>query len=338
MSAKPWGTVLSGDETAVAQSYARWAEQPVDQDCAGAYAPPPPAATTLRDRVAFTGPGTFFGRAQRTLVLRPSRESGWWFRRRDLPESMPIGVSVNNVWTTARNIVLCSGSPHNYMRMVEHIIALKTGMTLDNAVVSLESGDPPLFERSSLEMVEGVERVGMVPTGGAAQTFTVKEPATVGGRKGSFLTFLPAEDGSRRLRIDCAVDFRSAIGRQRIVFDVTPDTFRHGAFARTNTTLGKMIYSRTVGKIFADVRNLGYTTRNILIAGPRRYFNEPRLPHKGKPLEAVWHRATLDLLAAVALIDRGRFAGTIVSYKAGHALDVEMVRQLYQRDLLAEMR
>jgi len=98
-----------------------------------------------------------------------------------------------------------------------------------------------------------------------------------------------------------------------------------------------MLYCKTIGMIFADVRNLGYNTRNILVAGPRKYFNKPTHIHNGKSLEAVWHRATLDLLAAVALIDRGRFAGKIISYKAGHTLDVQIIKELYHRDLLQEI-
>jgi UDP-3-O-acyl-N-acetylglucosamine deacetylase len=98
-----------------------------------------------------------------------------------------------------------------------------------------------------------------------------------------------------------------------------------------------MLYCKTIGKIFADVRNLGYTTKNILVAGRFWYFNKPGHVYKGKSLEAAWHRATLDLLAAVALIDRGRLAGKIISYKAGHALDVEMIRELYRRDLLVQI-
>jgi UDP-3-O-acyl-N-acetylglucosamine deacetylase len=250
---------------------------------------------------------------------------------------MPIGVSVSNVWTTQRNIVLCSGSPHNYMRMVEHIIALRAGLGLDDVVISAGSGDPPLFNRGSMDLVEAVERAGIVPRGGPAPWVTVREPVVMGGPAGSFLKFIPAENGQRRLRVDCGIHFKTAIGRQRIRFDVTSSTFRHGALARTNTTLLMMLYCKTVGKIFADVRNLGYTRRNIVIAGRWGYVNQPGLVHEGKSLEAVWHRAALDLLAAVALVDRGRFAGTIVSYKAGHALDVAMVRALYENDLLVEV-
>lgn len=139
---------------------------------------------------------------------------------------------------------------------------------------------------------------------------------------------------SHKLIIDCAVDFKSAIGKQRIRFVVNNKTFRHGALARTNANFWMMLFCKTIGKLFADIRNLGYTTKNILIAGRHRYFNEPKLIYDGKSLEAVWHRAVLDLLAAVALIDRGRFAGTIISYKSGHVLDVEMIRNLYRLDLL----
>ena len=87
-------------------------------------------------------------------------------------------------------------------------------------------------------------------------------------------------------------------------------------------------------KLFADTRNLGYTRRNILVHGKTKYLNEPKLVFGGKALEAVWHRATLDLLAAVALLDTGRFAGTIVSYRAGHTQDVRMAGLLYLNDLL----
>jgi UDP-3-O-acyl-N-acetylglucosamine deacetylase len=335
MSAKqPWGIVLAGDQPEVRRSYERWLAQPVDVDMLSDPGEPfEPKRTTLSRAVSVTGPGTFLGRAQRTLTFEPCERPGWFFDRLDLPDSLPIAVSVNEVWTTARNIVLCSGSPHNYMRMVEHIVALKVGMGLDNVMIRMDSGDPPLFDRSSLDLVEAVESAGIVPLDREAPVLTVREPVTVGGRNGSFLTLLPSDDGSKRLTLDCAIHFKSAIGKQRIRFPVTRENFVHGAAARTNTTLLKVLYCRTVGKIFADVRNLGYTTRNILVAGRWRYLNEPRLMHNGKSLEAAWHRATLDLLAALALIDRGRLAGHAVSYKAGHALDVTMVRELYRRDL-----
>lgn len=336
MTAKPYGFILSGDNAAICEAYEKMAGMPVDQEMmtTGLADEFFSEQTTIGVPVAVSGPGTFLRKANHTVTFRPCQESGWCFSRHDLPASLPIHVSVKNVWTTARNIVLCSGSPHNYMRMVEHIVALKAGMGVDNLIIDVQSGDPPLFDRSSMDLVEAMDSAQLVKIRRPAVYVTVKEPVTIASPNGGFLTFLPAEDKSRRLEVDCAVNFNNAMGRQRIRFIVNRTTFRYGAFARTNTNIWMMLYCKTVGKIFADVRNLGYTMRNILVAGPHYYFNQPRLIHNGKALEAVWHRATLDLLAAVALIDEGRFAGKIISYKAGHAVDVQMIKELYHHGLL----
>ena len=334
------GRILGGDEQAIRQSVETWSQMPIDMTLLSEPQGPVQATeTTLANPFHATGPGTYTRTPARTLYFEPTDEQGWWIDRVDQKGQLPIRVSVRNVWTTARSIVLRSGDPHNYIRMVEHIIALRLGLGLDNVMIRIDSGDPPLFAEGSKDIVEGATRAGVVDQPGRPLTYwTVKEPVTLGGRSGSFLTVAPAERGSRTLSVDCAVDFPNAIGTQRIQFAVSPGAFQHGAQARTNCTRGMMLYCRTIGKLFADVRNLGYTPENILIAGRKGYVNEPRLLHEGKSLEAVWHRACLDLLAALSLIETGRLAGRVCSYKAGHALDVEMVSQLYIHKLLEEVK
>lgn len=333
------GRVFGGDEAEARRRLERFEAQAVDMDMidpARTASDYPAQRTTLAAAVSATGPGTFFRRAQRTLTFQPSREPGWWIERADQPDALPIRVAIENVWTTGAivsNIVLRSGSPHNYLRMVEHIIALKAGLGLDDVVVRVDSGDPPLFDEGSMDLVRAVERAGIVKRDDVADYVTVTEPVTLLGARDEFLTFYPATNGSRRLTLDCAIDFPNAIGRQRLRYAMTPEAFSKGAVARTNTNLWTMLYCRSVGKVFADVRNLGYSNKNLLIAGPKRYVNLPRLVQNGKSLEAVWHRSALDLLAAVALIG-GRFAGHVVSYKAGHALDCRLVTKLYQQRLL----
>jgi len=163
---------------------------------------------------------------------------------------------------------------------------------------------------------------------------TVKEPVTLCWAHGQFLTLAPHSENVPKLIVDAAVNFPNAIGQQRIVFPVNYRNTQTGAEARTNTPYAKMLYCKTIGKIFADVRNLGYTDQNILIAKKKAYHNQPRLVRNGKSLEAVWHRSVLDLLAAIALIPDARFVGNITTYKAGHRLDCDLVTQLYLNDLL----
>ena len=343
MPDRPYGLVVKGDEEAVRQAYACFERQPVDQEVSDPDDRPPARVTTLGGSVAVTGPGTFFGGVQRTLHFEPSTEPGWQFERTDLPDCFPIDVTVKNVWpvpivrNAVSSIVLLSGSPHNYMRMVEHIISLRVGLGLDNVRIRMDSGDPPLFDRGSLDLVEAVQKAGLVGQSAAPTYVTVRKPVTIGGAGGSFLTILPAQGGSPDLTVDCAIDFKTAIGKQRVRFTVGPKIFTYASQARTNTPLWKVYFTKTVGKLFADTRNLGYTRENVSIAGAYRYLNPPRLLHNGKALEAAWHRSTLDLLAAVALIDKGRLAGTLLSYKSGHNLDVDLVRQIYKRDLLVRL-
>ena len=66
-----------------------------------------------------------------------------------------------------------SGSPHNYLRMVEHIVALKLGLGVDNVLLKVNSGDPPLFDASSLPLIKAMEHAKIVETEEDATFVTV---------------------------------------------------------------------------------------------------------------------------------------------------------------------
>jgi len=333
------GKILRGDEKQIRASLKKMSQQPIDWDLRDR--PPDPlrsGQTTIAESASVSGPGTFFGKAVRTITFEGTDREGWWLDRTDLPGALPIRVIIDNVWTTGQvvsNIVLRSGGPHNYVRMVEHLISLKVGLGIDNLIIRIDSGDPPLFKQGSLDLIHALDKCGIVTTDRPVKYCTVKEPVTVGGPEGQVLTLAPPDPSSSPgLIIDSAISFPNAIGDQRIIFPVTKEIIRMASVARTNTPFSKIVYAKTIGRFFADLRNLGYTRENVLIACKKRYLNEPRLIHNGKALETVWHRSVLDLLAAVALIKDGCFVGEITSYKAGHRLDVEMITQLYLNDLI----
>ena len=329
------GRVVFGSEASIAAAYGKFCEQQIDEIrlAADRSSPFPAKRRTLAGEASVAGVGTFKGSEKQTLTFAPSARKGWWIRRMDLPEQLDTKIDISNLWTSAQNLVMRSGSPHNYLRMVEHIIALKAGLGLDDVLLKVNSGDPPLFDQSSLPLIKAVEHAKIVETEDDATYVTVKEPVAFGGRRGDFLLILPAENGERNLRIDCAISWDTVIGKQRVLFDATYDTFRYAALARTNATRRQYILAKTVGKLFAATRNWGYNDRNILIHGDR-YYTEPRFPMGDKFLEPIWHRATLDLMAALSLTGSHRLVGTVVSYRAGHTLDCDAVRALYRNDLL----
>lgn len=332
----PIGRIVFGSAASIDAAYRLFRSLPIDETrlAESRVSPFPAVRRTLTGEAPVAGIGTFQGSRKQTLTFAPSAKPGWWIRRMDQPEQLDTKVDIANLWTSAQNLVLRSGSPHNYLRMVEHIVALKTGLGVDDVLLKVHSGDPPLFDQSSLPLIKAVEHAGVRETTVPATAVTVKEPVAFGGRRGDFLLFLPAAPGERNLRIDCGISWSTVIGDQRILFDVTPETFRYAALARTNATRRQYLLAKTVGKLFASTRNWGYNERNILIHGRHRFYTEPRFPVGGKFLEPVWHRATLDLMAALSLVGEHRFIGTVVSFRAGHTLDCDAVRALCRNDLL----
>ena len=335
----PIGKIVFGSAASIRSAYERFKDQEIDETrLAETRASPFPACRqTVAKDAQVAGIGTFYGKTRQILTFAPSERPGWWIRRLDLPEQLDTKVDIANLWTSAQNLVLRSGSEHNYLRMVEHIIALKCGLGVDNVLLKVNSGDPPLFDQSSHPLVHAMKDAPIVATSEPATYVTVKEPVAFGGKRGDFLLFLPAEDGERNLRIDCAISWNTVIGDQRVLFDVTPETFAYASLARTNATHRQYLLAKTVGKLFAATRNWGYNERNILIHGPKKFYTEPRFQVGEKFLEPVWHRATLDLMAAIALTGEHRFCGTVVSYRAGHTLDCDAIRALYRNDLLTQV-
>lgn len=326
-----------GDPARLSAARIRFDAQAVDECFPGGVAFPE-CRTTIAKPVSVSGIGTYKGTERRTITFLPSEKPGWWIRRTDLPEQLDTEVSISNLWTSARNLVLRSGSPHNYLRMTEHIIALKTGLGLDDVVISTNSGDPPLFDESSKPLVDAVLEAGIVEKKGTPASWcTVKRPVAYSGLRGDFILFIPPENGERKLFADVAIDFNSVIGKQRVAFAVERDVFARASFARTNATHRQYLVAKTIGRLFADMRNLGYNKNNILIHGKRKFYGEPRFPKDGKFLEPVWHRATLDFLAAISLFGSSRFAGTVVSYKGGHTQDCDLVRAVMRNNMLVPL-
>lgn len=336
-----FGLIVEGDRERLQKSYEEFNKIPIDLDlCDDNKKKIHKSRKTIVEPTELSGRGTFFGKEIRNLRFEPYEKDGWWIDRTDRKQSLPIKVSVRNVWTTGdivSNIVLRSGSNDNYIRLVEHIIALKAGLDIDNLMVRMDSGDPPLFDNGSLDLVEAVNSAGRKELSDPLKYYTVSQPVSYVRSNGCFLVFYPNDPEKNTLELDCAINFNNAIGKQRIRFNVSPETFTQGCNARTNTNMQAILFSKTIGLLFADIRNLGYTYHNVLIAGKHRYINKPRHENNGKSLEAIWHRSTLDLLAAVSLIEEGRFLGRIVSYKAGHFQDVEMIKLLYANELFREV-
>ena len=179
----------------------------------GSFLPPDACQTTLAAPFDVTGPATYKKGNSSTLRFEPAPpNTSWKIKRTDQPEQLPVDVFTGNVWTAKRNIVLRSGSPHNYLRMSEHIIAHRLGMNLDNVIVSTSTGDPPLFDVGSMPIVEAIQKVGIVKQDAYALSAASRHLP----QKGRLMLAVAWPEETVRLsndRTDCRISSDSAIRR-----------------------------------------------------------------------------------------------------------------------------
>src|ERR1044071_5058654 len=94
-----------------------------------------------------------------TFLPAPAN-SGIRFRRVDLEDKPEIEARVENGSETNRPTTLAKD--HIRVHTVEHILSTSAGLGVDNAIVEIDSNEPPIADGSSREYVRMVRRAGNV--------------------------------------------------------------------------------------------------------------------------------------------------------------------------------
>ncbi|MCF7791724.1 MAG: UDP-3-O-acyl-N-acetylglucosamine deacetylase [Victivallales bacterium] len=340
---RPYGKVLKGNLNQIEQDFAEFSNIKLDlnllSEQQGSHELNQKQHTISKE-VMVSGKGTFNSKKNRTLKFCPTDKEGWWFKRTDISGQNLIKVDYSNASTAnfggVNNITLSNSQNSDaFVRLTEHIIALKTAVGIDNLIIEINSMDPPLFNKGSIDIIETLKKAGRKKQDKKLKYRSVKERVIMGFGNRGFLMLEPPQKNNKTLEIDCAINYPdNIIGKQRIRIPVTAKIFKKGAVARTNTSLKHAALCKTIGKLHPSTSNLGYNSKNVLIFGKKKYYNTPRLIENNKVLEPIWHRAVLDLLAAAALIPDGILIGKLTSYKAGHTQDVEFIKELYNNEML----
>lgn len=216
--------------------------------------------------------------------------------------------------------------------IIEHALSLTPGIGLA-ADYRLDAESFPSFNRGILELLEQVEPQ-IIYTGEALFT-TVKEPLVYQFKNGGYVIFEP-DDGSHKLIIDHQVSHpHNAIGKQRVIFEVKPETFAYIAEARTISYGIRTEISKILNKI-TGLSRLPFTSlglENVVFAERNEFLNSnPKFDYYGKNWEALMHEV-IDKLAPIGMLP-GRFVGRVTTFLTNHAKDIEAAGSLIKDNLL----
>ncbi len=164
---------------------------------------------TLAKSASLTGTSLHTG-AQVSLRLRPAPvDHGIKFKRMDLPDEPTIDAKIEHVKFVERATTIAEGNVKVYT--VEHVLSALYGMGVDNALVEMDSNEPPIGDGSAYPYVELINKCGIERQSALRRTLEVLEPLHIENhvrdlrkrnRSGSHVRFLRGFETAYRQRPD----------------------------------------------------------------------------------------------------------------------------------------
>jgi len=265
---------------------------------------------TLKTAIEYSGPGLHSGEDVHVRILPASPENGIVFTRTDLPDSLPIPASI--AYHSARDRRTRLERQEAEVNTIEHMLAVCSGLKIDNLNVEVSGAEMPGMDGSSLEILKIFQQAGVVDQRAEAREFSLKEPVFV--RQGNAtLVALPVDEPGLTLQYIASFDDPEVEGGSFQV-RVGPEEFeREIAPARTFCLKSEveMLQKAGFGK--------GATRENTLVLGDpesvMRMDSEP-----------VRHKV-LDLMGDLMLLGADLNAHVIATC-SGHATNAELVRRM----------
>src|SRR6478609_9736806 len=132
---------------------------------------------TIQREASIRGKSLHTG-ADVTLTIRPAAEdSGIIFRRTDLYGKPEVRPTVEMVTELVRNTTV--SSEHLKLHTIEHVLAAFSGLGVDNAIVELDSSEPPIMDGSARPFVLLIREAGIIEQTKERYVYALKEPVTI---------------------------------------------------------------------------------------------------------------------------------------------------------------
>lgn len=274
---------------------------------------------TLKEPVGYSGVGLHSGNKVNMTLLPAPPNTGIRFRRVDLDGKPEIEAKVDNVSDTTRSTTLSKGNAK--IHTVEHLMAAFAGLNIDNAIVELDSNEPPIGDGSARVYCQLIEKAGVVLQPEPRAPFNVSAPFEF-QLGDSIMSVFPHD----RLKITCTSADKQGRFTQFYSVELSPETFKKEiAHARTFCFYEEIEYLIKNGLIKGGSLENAIVIRDdaVLTTEPLRY-----------PEEFVRHKI-LDIIGDIALVGRPINAH-IIAVRPSHTANCELARRIVAQILKAQ--
>lgn len=266
---------------------------------------------TIGHPTSFSGTGLHSGNRVNMTFLPAPANFGIRFRRVDLADKPEIEARVENVIENNRSTTIAKGNVK--VHTIEHVLAAFAGYSIDNAIVELDSNEPPIGDGSSREFCNMIQEAGIVPLSERREPYRPAQPVEL--LMGETEMALFPDDG---FKITCTSSDKHGRFTQFFSVEITPKSWeKELSSARTFCFFEEIEYLIKNGLIRGGSLENAVVIRDdaVLTTEPLRY-----------PEEFVRHKI-LDIIGDLSLLGRP-LQGHLIAVKPGHAANCEMARMI----------
>lgn len=184
---------------------------------------------TVASPVSLTGKGLHTGNNV-TITFKPAPENhGYVFKRIDLDDQPLVHAVLKNVTDTSRGTTI----EENGVRVatIEHVLAALAGMSIDNALIEIDSPETPILDGSSIKYVEVLKKAGIEEQNSLKKLLTISSTIEYFDPINKVeIIAIPCD----KLRITTLIDFDSDVpGKQYAMLNDLADFEKDIAPSRT---------------------------------------------------------------------------------------------------------
>ncbi|MEO0453081.1 MAG: bifunctional UDP-3-O-[3-hydroxymyristoyl] N-acetylglucosamine deacetylase/3-hydroxyacyl-ACP dehydratase [Verrucomicrobiota bacterium] len=268
--------------------------------------------TTIKRESSLVGTSLHTGNKV-NLTLKPANaETGIQFKRVDLKDQPTIPAHVEFVKQVERATTISDGAIK--IHTIEHLLSALRAMGIDNALIEMDSNEPPIGNGSADIFVQLIEKCGKVELEEPRQYFEIKDPIVVEGKDGSYLAALPYNG----YKISCTNANHTGHFTQFLSQEITPETYKTEiADART------FVFYEEVQPLMEKGLIKGGSLENAIVIRGEQVLSKDPLRFQD---EFVRHKI-LDIIGDLSLFPLP-IKAHIIAAKPSHGLNVELTRAI----------
>ncbi|MCP4632204.1 MAG: bifunctional UDP-3-O-[3-hydroxymyristoyl] N-acetylglucosamine deacetylase/3-hydroxyacyl-ACP dehydratase [candidate division Zixibacteria bacterium] len=293
---------------------------------------------TIKKAISISGIGLHTGN-NCTITFKPAPiNHGIIFIREDLDGKPEIPANIDYVVDITRGTTLAVNGHEAHT--VEHVLAALAGLQIDNAIVAMDSNEPPVLDGSSKPFVDKILEAGITEQDYPKNYLTLDKPITYSDKeRGVDLVAVPSDE----FRITFMVDYHSpALGTQYTsLVDLDKEFVDEFAPARTFCFLHEIEQLRENGIVKGgnldnaivvcenpetdslDHLKTLFNIKEKVFIGENGIVNNKELRF---PNELVRHKA-VDLIGDLSLIG-APLKAHVLAARSGHQANVELTKIL----------